>query len=60
LFVSELYSLLQGIPGVQYVQDLSIYPIDPTTRARGVAITQVTPQPDGLLGSHLHNVVVTG
>ncbi|MDO8673640.1 MAG: putative baseplate assembly protein, partial [Dehalococcoidia bacterium] len=47
LFVSELYSLLQGIPGVQYVQDLSIYPIDPTTRARGVAITQVTPQPDG-------------
>ena len=58
LFVSELYSLLQGIPGVQYVQELKIYPIDPTTRARSAEITQVAPTPDGLLCSHLHTVTV--
>ena len=59
LFVSELYSILQGIPGVQYVQSLKIYPIDPTTRARGAEVTQVTPPADGLLCSHLHAVTVT-
>ena len=59
LFLSELYSNLQSIPGVQYVQSLNIYPIDPVTRARGTEMTQVTPPPDGLLCSHLHTVAVT-
>ena len=59
LFVSELYSLLQSIPGVQYVQSLRIYPIDPATRARGTEVTQVTPPPNGLLCSHLHAITVT-
>ncbi|HKZ51355.1 MAG TPA: putative baseplate assembly protein, partial [Dehalococcoidia bacterium] len=59
LHISELYSLLQGVSGVEYVEALDLYPVDAATGQQQAAAQRVTPPPDGLLCSHTHTVKVS-
>jgi predicted phage baseplate assembly protein len=56
LFVSEVYSLLQRIPGVDMVEHAGLYQVDPRTGDRGDELSRVTPGSDGLLCSHEHRI----
>jgi len=56
LFVSELYSQIQSVAGVEYTDQLNIFPADPDREERGEA-TQVLMVPAAsLLCSHTHTV----
>lgn len=56
LFVSELYSQIQSVPGVEYTEELSIFPVDIATGERGEAAQTLTIPPTSLLCSHAHTV----
>lgn len=56
LFVAEVYSLLQGIEGVDTVEDAALYQIDVQSGDRGRPLTRITPGSDGLLCSAEHRV----
>jgi predicted phage baseplate assembly protein len=56
LFVSELYSQIQSVAGVEYTEQLNIFPVDLATGEQGEAIQTLTVPPTGLLCSHTHTV----
>ncbi len=56
LFVSEIYSLLQAVPGVEYVGEARLFSVDPESSAREGPSQQVAAPPDGLICSYRHQV----
>jgi len=56
LFVSELYSQIQSVPGVEYTEELSILPVDLATGQQGEPAQALTIPPTALLCSHAHTV----
>jgi len=58
LSLSELYAALQGIARVDYIEEVTIFPVEPDTRQRQEATTTIMVPPDGVLCSHKHEVMV--
>jgi predicted phage baseplate assembly protein len=58
LNTSEINACLQGIPNVDYIEEVKIIPIDPNTNERQEATTKITVPSDGVVCSHKHNVIV--
>jgi len=56
LFVSELYSQIQSVTGVEYTEELSIFPVDLATGEQGEATQALTIPSTALLCSHAHTV----
>ena len=54
----EVYAALQGIKGVDYIEEVSIFPVDTATGARQEATTKVVISPHSLICSHKHEVTV--
>ena len=57
LFASELYSQIQPVSGVEYVEGIKVYPVDPTTGERGEETDNLTVPRAGLICSYQHNAV---
>jgi hypothetical protein len=55
LFVAEVYSLLQGIDGVDTVEDAALYQVS-QSGDRGRPLNRITPGSDGILCSAEHRV----
>ena len=56
LFVPELYSQIQGVPGVDYTEEVEVFLVDPSTGER-TEVPQTLPVPsDGLLCSHSNSI----
>jgi predicted phage baseplate assembly protein len=55
----EVFSVLQRVPGVGLVQEVRLYPADPITGRRGALVERVELEPNTLIFSHQHQVVVT-
>ena len=58
LSLSELYAALQGIPKVDYVEEVKMFPVDANTDQRQEATTTIVVPPHSVLCSHKHEVVV--
>ncbi len=56
LFTSELYAQIQTVPGVEYVEELLVFPVDPESGKRGEVTQRLKVPPTGLLCSHSHKV----
>ena len=56
LFESELCAQIQSVPGVNYIEDLKVFSVDPTTEDRGEAVQSLSIPAAGLLCSHSHSV----
>jgi predicted phage baseplate assembly protein len=54
----EIFSILQGVPDVELVQDVRIFGADPTTGARGQATQRLDVAPNSLVFSYEHQVRV--
>jgi predicted phage baseplate assembly protein len=55
----EVFSVLQRVPGVGLVEDVRLFPADPITGRRGTQVERVELEPNALVFSHQHQVVVT-
>jgi len=58
LFAGEIYSILQGIDGVDFVEEVVLHLVEPTTRQFGPPSSRVAPANGGLLCSYEHRVRV--
>jgi predicted phage baseplate assembly protein len=58
LFLGEVYSLLQQVEGLDVIEDVSLYHIDPATGASGQPVTRLSPGAEGLLCSSDHRITV--
>lgn len=58
LFISDVYSLLQQIAGVEHVAEVQMFPVDPESGAREVASQHIEAPPDGLICSYHHVVTL--
>jgi predicted phage baseplate assembly protein len=52
--VGEVYAVLQGIEGVEYVEDARLFAADPVTGVRGEAVTRLELAPGALVFSYEH------
>ncbi len=52
--VGEVYAVLQGIEGVEYVEDARLFAADPVTGVRGDAVTRLELAPGSLVFSYEH------
>lgn len=59
LFVAELYSQLQAVGGVEYTQEIKLYPVDPATGQRGEPTETLAVPRGGLVCSQSHTVICT-
>jgi predicted phage baseplate assembly protein len=58
LFAGEIYSLLQAIDGVDFVEEVVLHQVEPQTRQFGPPLTRIAPPEAGLLCSYEHRVRV--
>ncbi len=58
LSLPEIYAALQGIEKVDYIEDVSIFPVDTTTGERQEATSKIDISPQSLICSHKHEVTV--
>jgi predicted phage baseplate assembly protein len=58
LSLPEIYAALQGIPKVDYIEEVNIFPIDPDTGERQEATSKLTISPYSLICSYKHEVTV--
>jgi predicted phage baseplate assembly protein len=58
LFLSEMQSVIQGVPGVEYAQDVTLYQVDIQTAQSRAAGQNITLAEDVLLFSYEHSVNV--
>jgi predicted phage baseplate assembly protein len=58
LFLGEIYALLQGVEGIQVIEEATLFHIDPFTNASGPAVARLSPGTGGLLVSHEHRITV--
>jgi len=52
--VGELYAVLQGVPGIDYLEDTRLFPADPLTGERGESVTQILLDANALVFSYEH------
>jgi predicted phage baseplate assembly protein len=57
LFIADIYSLVNGVEGVDYVADAKIFPVDIETNQLGEATNRIAVPKDGLVCSHRHLVI---
>jgi predicted phage baseplate assembly protein len=57
LFVADIYSLVDGVEGVDFVADARIFVVDVETDQLGEAVSRIRVPSDGLICSHRHVVV---
>ena len=56
LFLSDVYSLIQGTPNLDYIEEVTLFPVKDGERQE--AATMISIPPDGLLCSYQHEVMV--
>ncbi|MER5772222.1 putative baseplate assembly protein [Streptomyces sp. NPDC001985] len=54
----EVFAVLQGVPGVDLVEEVRLFAADPITGRRGAAADWIDVVPGALVFSHQHQVVV--
>ena len=59
LYLSEMQSVVQSVPGVEYAQDVTLYPVDTQTGQSRAAGQKITVADDVLLLSYEHVVTVS-
>jgi len=58
LFAGEIYSILQSIDGVDFVEEVVLHQVEPATREFGQPLSRIAPVSSGLLCSYEHRVRV--
>ncbi|HEX8969427.1 MAG TPA: putative baseplate assembly protein, partial [Chloroflexota bacterium] len=58
LFAGEIYSILQNVDGVDFVEEVFLHQVEPGTRQFGPPLTRIAPANVGLLCSYEHRVRV--
>lgn len=58
LFLGEVYSILQSVEGIQVIEEVTLYHVDPNSAASGPPTTRISPGPGGILVSHEHRITV--
>jgi len=58
--VGEVYSVLQAIPGTEVVEDARLFGADPVTGQRGQQTQRLELEPQALIFSYEHQVLVEG
>jgi predicted phage baseplate assembly protein len=58
--VGEVYSVLQGLPGTEVVEDARLFGADPISGQRGQQTTRLELEPHALVFSYEHQVLVEG
>jgi predicted phage baseplate assembly protein len=58
VLVGEAHALLQGLGGVDVVEDVRLFPAEPTTGRRGARVERLDLLPNSLVFSYEHRVVV--
>jgi predicted phage baseplate assembly protein len=58
LFAGEVYSILQAIEGVDFVEEVVLHQVEPATRQFGPPSSRIAPADAGLLCSYEHRVLV--
>ena len=56
--VPEIYAALQGIKKVDYIEEVTMFPVDPATGERQEAANKIDVPPGSLICSHKHEVMV--
>ena len=57
LFISEVYAIIQGTPNIDYIEEVSLFPVDSGTGRRQEATTRVSITADSVLCSHKHEII---
>lgn len=60
IHVGEVYSVLQGLPGTELVEDARLFPADPITGRRGEAVQRLEIDSHALVFSYGHQVMAEG
>jgi predicted phage baseplate assembly protein len=60
IHAGEVYSVLQALPGTEFVEDVRLFPADPVTGKRGEAVGRIDIAPNCLVFSYDPQVVVQG
>lgn len=60
LFVPEVHSCIQQVDGVDFAEDVRLFPVDPLTGERAEASERVTLSPTGLVCSYRHHITYVG
>jgi hypothetical protein len=58
LYLGEVYSLLQQVEGIDVIEEVHLYHIDPSNGASGQPVNRLSPGTDGLLCSYDHRISV--
>jgi predicted phage baseplate assembly protein len=58
LFVGEIYALLQQVPGIDTVEEVTLQQYEPVSGAYGKPTNRLAVDPNGLICSHEHKVNV--
>ncbi len=58
--IGEVYAVLQGLRGTEVVEDVRLFGADPVTGARGQATQRLELEPNALVFSYEHQVLVEG
>jgi len=58
--VGEVYSVLQSLPGTAMVEDVRLFGADPITGQRGTAAQRIDLEPNALVFSYEHQLLVEG
>lgn len=58
--VGEVYSVLQGLRGTELVEDVRLFGADPVSGQRGEAVLRLELEPQALVFSYGHQVLVEG
>ncbi|MDY6918304.1 MAG: putative baseplate assembly protein [Chloroflexota bacterium] len=56
LFLPEVHSCIQGVEGVDFAEDVRLYPVNVATGERGEATERVKLSPAGLVCSYRHEI----
>ena len=58
LIPSEIHACLQNIQNVDYIEEVKIYPVDPSTGEKQDAVNRINVPYNGLLCSYRHEVIL--
>ncbi len=60
LFIADVYAVVHGIPGVEFISEAKIFPIDVRSGKIGEPVSVIQVPEGGLIASYRHLVVVQG
>lgn len=60
LYIADIYAIVHSVPGVEFVAEAKIFPIDTKTNKIGEPVSVVELPEGGLIASYRHLVVVQG